>query len=229
MRPRAVFLDGGGTIVLPDRRLVAGALASVGAEIDPGAVPVAHYEAVRAIDREQRRGPADGYGPTFCTALGVPRALIGAAVSALSELGDRRRSGHVLWSEPTPGAIELIRDLRRAGFTVLIVTNSDGHAAENLAAAGILDRTGLDGTAVVDSEIVGSMKPDRQIFDVALGLAGVEADETVHVGDMLSTDVRGASAIGITPIHLDPYRSCRSPAHRHARSLAGIWSHVRHG
>ncbi len=227
LAPRAVFFDAGGTVVLPDRQLVTDALRRAGVRIDPAIVPGAHYKTVRAIDREQRHARDDGYGPTFCAALGVPPERLAVAVSALSELGDSRRSGRVLWSEPTPGAIAVIEELRRGGMAVIIVTNSDGHAAENLQAAGILGLAGLSPEAVVDSEVVGSMKPDLRIFKVALEMAGAQPGETVHVGDLLSTDVRGASAMGITPIHLDPYRRCRSPEHRHVRSLPGIWAHLR--
>ncbi len=226
LTPRAVFLDGGGTIVLPDRRLVADALARAGSRIDPAAVPRAHYQAVHQIDREARPDLDDGYGHKFCAALGVPEARLAAAVAALSDLADRRRSGHVLWSETTPGSVELVSELIRAGVAVVIVTNSDGHAAENLGAAGILSRMGLSPEAVVDSEVVGSIKPDRRIFEVALAAAGARPEETVHIGDLRSTDVRGASALGITPIHLDPYRRCRSREHRHVRSLPGVWAHV---
>lgn len=222
-----MFLDGGGTIVLPDRQLVADGLRRLGLRIDPANVPRAHYRAVAAIDREGRLAPNDGYGQSFCAALGVPSSRLTAAVAALSELGDIRRAGRVLWSELTPGAAAVIRELRRAGLAVMVVTNSDGHAAENMRAAGILDQTGLSTAAVVDSEIVGSMKPDRRIFEVALAAAGVQPGQAVHVGDMLTTDVRGAGAMGITPIHLDPYRRCRSGDHRHVRSFPGLWAHVR--
>jgi putative hydrolase of the HAD superfamily len=79
---------------------------------------------------------------------------------------------------------------------------------------------------VVDSGRVGSEKPDARIFRVALERAGIEPTDVVHVGDMVSTDVVGARAAGIVPIHLDPHRRCRSPGHRHIRALNGIWRHV---
>jgi putative hydrolase of the HAD superfamily len=59
-----------------------------------------------------------------------------------------------------------------------------------------------------------------------LARAQVDASSVVHVGDMLSTDVNGARAAGILPLHLDPYRACRARDHRHVRFLNGIWSHV---
>jgi FMN phosphatase YigB (HAD superfamily) len=118
--------------------------------------------------------------------------------------------------------VATIAALRRAGVTVVIVTNSDGHAEENLGDCGFA------GVPVIDSEVVGSAKPDRRIFEVALASAGagVRPAEVVHVGDTVANDVAGARAAGITPIHLDPLRACRAPDHRHIRTLAGIWRHV---
>jgi putative hydrolase of the HAD superfamily len=142
------------------------------------------------------------------------------ALAAWQRLADRRRSGVVLWREPTPGAVDAIRALQRAGLTVVVVTNSDGHGEENLRDSG------FGAVPVVDSTVVGAAKPDPRIFEIALARAGISPAETVHVGDTLVHDVAGARAAGITPIHFDPPRACRAPEHRHIRSLAGIWRHV---
>lgn len=135
-------------------------------------------------------------------------------------LADRRRSGAILWSEPTPGAVPTIAALRRAGIAVVIVTNSDGHAEENLAGCGFA------GVPVIDSAVVGAAKPDPRIFHAALARADATPAQTVHVGDTLTNDVAGARAAGITPIHFDPLRACRAPDHRHMRTVAGIWRHL---
>src|SRR5205814_2363863 len=119
---RAVFLDGGGTIVLPARGLVAAALARARVEIDPNSVPGAHYAAVRALDRDDE----GSYAAALCRALGTTEP---AAIAAVAELEDPKRSEKILWSELTPGAVEAIAALRRAGMALAIVTNSDGHAA----------------------------------------------------------------------------------------------------
>ena len=147
----------------------------------------------------------------------------------MSYLADRSRSGEILWSEPAPGTHKTIGALRRAGIRVMVVTNSDGHAAENLRDARICHTTAGDGATidgVIDSELVGSGKPDPAIFRIALKRASVAADAAVHVGDTLSSDIAGARAAGIVPIHLDPNRGCRAPDHRHIRTLSGIWHHV---
>jgi HAD superfamily hydrolase (TIGR01509 family) len=220
---RAVLLDAGGTIVLPARELVAEALARAGFEIDPADVPDAHYAAVGGLDADQVPGGQQPWAQALCAALGVSDQ---DAVRSLIEMADRRRSGRVLWSEPTPGAIETLGALRRAGIAVAIVTNSDGNAARNLRDAGFLAATGLDESDVIDSVVVGSSKPNPGIFEAALERVGVGPGEALHVGDMISTDVRGASAAGMTAIHFDPGRSCRDRDHRHVRSLGGIWTHL---
>ena len=85
---------------------------------------------------------------------------------------------------------------------------------------------GAEVRAVVDSTVVGIEKPDAGIFDVALEIAGAQRGQVVHVGDMLGTDIAGAHAAGLVPIHLDPSRHCRTRDHRHVRALTGIWHHV---
>ena len=77
---------------------------------------------------------------------------------------------------------------------------------------------------VVDSTRAGVAKPDPAIFGLALESLGVPASEAVlHVGDSLRSDVDGALAAGLQPIHLDPYGSCPAPdGHGHARSLAEL-------
>jgi putative hydrolase of the HAD superfamily len=215
---RAVFLDAGGVIVLPDRHLLAGTLAGIGIEIDPDAVPRAHYRAVRALDRA---GDPD-YARALFPLLGIATVQTAEALAAWERLADRRRSTETLWSEPTPGAARTIAALRGAGITVVIVTNSDGQAAENLAACGFA------GVPVIDSAVIGYRKPDARIFEAGLHRAGagIRATDVVHVGDTLSADVAGARAAGITPIHFDPLRACRGPDHRHISCLPGIWRHI---
>jgi putative hydrolase of the HAD superfamily len=220
-----VFLDAGGVIILPDRHRLAAALAGVGIQIDPAAVPRAHYRAVRALDRAPERATRPPSRPDYPAALfpqlGIVAGRAAEALAVWERLADRRRTGAVLWNEPTPGAAETIAALRRAGLAVVIVTNSDGHGEENLRACGFA------GLPVVDSTVIGAAKPDPRIFHAALAIAGATASEVVHVGDALANDVAGARAAGITPIHFDPLRACRARDHRHVRSLPGIWRHIR--
>lgn len=142
---------------------------------------------------------------------------------------DRPGSGEILWSEPAPQAVRTMDALSAAGIAVVVVTNSNGHAAENLRDAGICQTGAGRGSIVagiIDSAVVGAAKPDPAIFHTALAHAGAAPTSAVHVGDMVSADVIGAQSAGIVPIHLDPERRCRAPDHRHVRCLSGIWRHV---
>jgi putative hydrolase of the HAD superfamily len=56
---------------------------------------------------------------------------------------------------------------------------------------------------IIHAAQVGVAKPDPVLFDVLLEAAGVEAGETVFVGDSLADDVVGAQAAGIRAIWLN--------------------------
>jgi putative hydrolase of the HAD superfamily len=63
----------------------------------------------------------------------------------------------------------------------------------DLAQLGVAER--LD-VAVFSSEI-GRRKPDPAIFEHALGAIGVDAADTLFVGDNLANDIAGAAALGM--------------------------------
>ncbi len=53
------------------------------------------------------------------------------------------------------------------------------------------------------SSVLGSSKPEKQIFETALLRMGVHPIQTIHVGDSLEDDVYGARNAGIRPVHID--------------------------
>ena len=99
---------------------------------------------------------------------------------------------------PLRGVQEALRALRAAGLRLVVASNWDCSLARVLADAGL--RSLVDG--VVTSAEVGVTKPDRQVFDAALEMAGCGPEETVCVGDSLEHDVAGAHAAGIEAILL---------------------------
>jgi putative hydrolase of the HAD superfamily len=54
---------------------------------------------------------------------------------------------------------------------------------------------------VVSCEI-GACKPDRLLFEAACAALGSSAQHTLHVGDSLEMDLRGAQAAGLLGLHL---------------------------
>lgn len=215
--------------MLPRRDLVRRALEKVRIPCDENDVARAHYRAVRQLDRNVAYGGRIDYLAALCAELGVPAGRIKDAVGALAQVGDRRRSDEILWSEPAPHAVHMIDALGQAGIAVVVVTNSNGRAAENLRDAGICQTAAGRGamvTEIIDSAVVGAAKPNPAIFHTALARVGATPTGVVHVGDTVSADVSGARAAGIVPIHLDPQRRCRASDHRHVRCLHGLWRHV---
>lgn len=93
----------------------------------------------------------------------------------------------------------LLEALRKRDLKLAIISNvaTPGHLVrEVLDAQGLTERV----DAVVLSCEVGKRKPHRAIFERALEELGVEAAETLHVGDRVYHDVGGAAALGIATV-----------------------------
>ncbi len=98
-----------------------------------------------------------------------------------------------------PDVIPALRGLRHRGLRLVTVSNWDCSLPRVLEGCGIDGL--LDGT--VTSAGAGARKPDPAIFAAALELAGVRADEALHVGDTAEEDVAGAQAAGIRPLLIE--------------------------
>jgi len=70
-----------------------------------------------------------------------------------------------------------------------------------------------------------STRPQRASASPAA--TGARPEEAIHVGDSLVTDVGGARAAGIEPVHFDPFRLCDLGDHRHAASMVEVVAMVR--
>ena len=58
----------------------------------------------------------------------------------------------------------------------------------------------LTPAGVFTSEDAKSYKPRKELFEYALKLTGLQPEDVVHIGDSLSSDVKGASSLGIDTI-----------------------------
>ncbi len=119
---------------------------------------------------------------------------------------------------PYPEVPGVLSELRARGAAIVVVSNWD------VSLHDVLERTGLRALvdAVVTSAELGVAKPDRRIFEHALGLAGARPGDAVHVGDDLEADVEGARAAGITPVLVARDGEPAPPGVRTMRTLAGL-------
>ena len=105
----------------------------------------------------------------------------------------------MLWSVFPSSVRKVILDLRKKGYKIGIISNSDGRLVNQLKSLKVKELFDV----IVDSREVGVEKPNPEIFKIALERLGADAGRTVFVGDVPSVDVAGARAAGIIPVLLD--------------------------
>lgn len=98
-----------------------------------------------------------------------------------------------------PEAHGALHSARARGLRVAVVSNFDSRLLPILRELGFEDL--LD--TVVYSTGCGAAKPDPRIFLHALELLAATPQTALHVGDSLDADYHGASAAGMTAVHLD--------------------------
>jgi putative hydrolase of the HAD superfamily len=224
----AVFLDVGGVFHLPTEERMREALRTAGFELPPNALARAHYAGMAGHDRidgEYREimGP---YVAEFVRDLGVPAGQVADAEAALLEALTTPGA----WAGHLRESIEQLPALAATGARIAIVSNADGTVEARLREEVVCQvgpGPGVPVDAVIDSGVVGVRKPDPRIWEPALAATGATAETAIHVGDSLITDVGGARAAGIRPIHFDPFRLCALDDHEHADSMAAVVRLVR--
>jgi len=100
---------------------------------------------------------------------------------------------------PYPDTAGVLAGLKRRGITTAVVSNIAFDVRPAFAAIGAKE----DVDEFVLSFEVGSVKPDRRIFETALERLGVAAADAVMVGDSDEAD-GGARAVGCTFVLVDP-------------------------
>ena len=101
------------------------------------------------------------------------------------------------------GTGDMLRDFARQGLAIGLVSNTfvPGEVLDrHLGQHGLLDLLPVR----VYSCDVGIRKPDRRIFEIALGKIGAEPASTIFVGDLPRADIAGANRLGLISVLKDP-------------------------
>ena len=116
------------------------------------------------------------------------------------------RHRYVAARQAIPGAQLLLTRLRRHARIAVVSNNLLAEQREKMR------QCGLDGCvdALVVSEETGMLKPDPEMFRIALERVGAQAHEALMIGDSWSADIEGARAAGIPAIWFNP-RGLPSP------------------
>jgi putative hydrolase of the HAD superfamily len=208
-RPRAVLVDVGFTLTFWDGVRFAKDAGEAGVTVDPGAIERAEM-LIRTETREREGRPLrthDDGGKRYLDAV-FARALRLAGAAGNDETLARaaafihaRHLRSNVWRRVGAGNRDALERLRGAGYRLAVVSNSEGTIDAMLGEVGLHSYF----ETIVDSAVVGSVKPDARIFQIALERLALPPSDVVMVGDLPTADVFGPRALGIRAALVDPY------------------------
>jgi FMN phosphatase YigB (HAD superfamily) len=219
VRFHAVFFDVGETLVHVDPSfadLFVTVLAGAGHERSEEEVREASAHIYTRFSEAARDGSMWTTSPErsrgFWTSvyermLGELRIPDGDGLAAILYREFTRMDNYVLFDDvrPTIGA------LRKTGLLLGVVSNFEAWLEDWFGVHELVESFPVR----VISGIEGIEKPDERIFQLALDRAGVDATDSVYVGDNPEFDVDPPAALGMFPVLVD--RRDRFPDHDGAR------------
>jgi 2-haloalkanoic acid dehalogenase type II len=203
--PRALLLDFYGTVVEEDNVFIAQICNRI-AEASP--LVATSAEVASYWGRVFGQMCAESFGSAFRPQKEVERLSLQSVLKRFGCGLDPDLLSQVLyeyWSHPAiwPESKDV---LARCSIPICLVSNIDN---EELQSA--LSHHDLRFDWVVTSQECRAYKPRREMFERALALFDLTSEQVLHVGDSLSSDVRGAKAVGI-PVLWVNRRQRRKPS-----------------
>ena len=195
--PKAVLLDFYGTVVHEDDT----AAAPVVQRIAQGSPAAPSPESVRSFwIATFNKLCAESHGKDFRPQRQIERLAVGRVAQHFDAPIDIDWAyGRVIEHLQHPPIFPESKSVLAAcDAPICLVSNIDN---EDLAAA--LTMHGLSFDRVVTSEDCRSYKPRPEMFDWALSLLNLPAEDVLHVGDSLDNDVRGAKGIGLATLWIN--------------------------
>ena len=98
-----------------------------------------------------------------------------------------------------PETQDVLTSLEKRGLKLGLISNFDTRVYDVCQTLGIYK---YFKSFVISSE-AGFAKPSPEIFEIALNEQGVLAEESIHIGDSIEHDLRGAKSLGINAVLLD--------------------------
>jgi len=213
---KGLFFDAGNTLIDMDYAFVCSVIEKEACPADPAVLRIADYHVRFAMDRELLRRIAAGEEiPSGAISLKATpllrsyfsRLLRGVDVAEASQeriidriLEEEAVDEYGLWRMVRPELELALAELVRRKYVLAVISNSDGRLARRLSLLGIKKYF----VFVLDSADVGMEKPDPRLFRRALEMCGIEAAESIYVGDLCSVDVLAARRVGMQGILYDP-------------------------
>jgi len=220
---RAVLFDYGHTLIYFDDRphsMLVSAYEQVNrllAQRLSREVPAAEIlidRVSRAVDADIQRDYALGRPEEVEIASIYDQALRAIGLELEPDLIERvmeiEQHGWLKSVHPGPDVIATLEHLKAGGLRLGVVSNA---AYRPRLMTGQVEALGLAPYfgALTFSSAVGVRKPHPAIYQDALRRLGVEAEETLFVGDRVREDVRGPQALGMRAVLLREWRQEEDP------------------
>jgi len=218
---RALLFDFGNTLAFLDYNLLARELSLEGQPLDPLGLEEAEYSGRRALDRFMMGGGGLDVGRAYGRFFRAWMEAAEIAPEQVRECARRFNAMHqeaTLWRVVRPGTFEVLEKFKSAGFKLAIVSNADGKVASDVKRFGLAPYFDV----IVDSEVVGVVKPDPRIFRIALEHLGVRPEQALYAGDIYSIDILGAQAAGIESRLIDQMGRYHWVEHDKIRDISGL-------
>lgn len=190
---KAYFLDFYGTVVFEDGEIIKEITQII-------------YDTGKVEDKSEIGGYwwnafqtafLNSYGERFETQRALEYQSLAKTIEHFQSTADAKVLSEKMfayWRKP-PIFEDAKEFLEQCQLPVYIVSNIDRTDIE-----AAIEYHGLKVAGVFTSEEAKSYKPRQELFELALRKTGLKPDEVIHVGDSLSSDVKGAYALGIKPI-----------------------------
>ena len=218
---KAIFFDAGGTLLHLDSVRIRDLLSDeLNVEMSLERFPLAQSLAMARVAELV----AAGVGSTeqlkreFYTTLlpqtGVTKENLSDAVDCVYKLAREE----ILWRKTEQGTARALEELKKRGYILGVVSNSDGRIESAFEQAGLTSYFDF----FIDSFHVGVEKPDPEIFLLATERAKVAPEQAAYVGDLYWVDVVGARSAGLLPILYDPFKLSPRPDCVSTRSISEL-------
>lgn len=144
----------------------------------------------------------NSYGDTFETQRALEEKSLEHTLEQFESSADAKELSEMMFAHwVNPPIFENSKEFfEKSPLPVYVVSNID--TADILEA---MDFHGLKAAGVFTSEDAKSYKPRKELFELALKKSGLNADEVIHIGDSLSSDVKGANSLGIRALWLNRF------------------------
>lgn len=140
------------------------------------------------------------YGDNYLTEDEIVEKALDVLAETYHYRGDRNafvELAHCFWSK-SPAFEDVKGFFDQCPLPIYIITNNGAEYVNTF-----LHDNGLHCAGIVCGDMVKAYKPHRELFQKALKTSGCNADEVIHIGDSVISDVKGAQNVGIRPILLD--------------------------